>query len=107
MATFGFWVHLSSTPPLSRPFSGTQTLALRQQSDNNLVPALEDSSRPPKGKMPTYGSTAQSPPFGSPTKAAAQSSRADIEVEVEAQAEESVYELYEPLADGECDPMRL
>ena len=60
----------------------------------------------PKGKMPTYGSTAQSPPFGSPTKAAAQAGRADVEVEVEAQDEESVYELYEPLADGKCDSLR-
>lgn len=52
--------------------------------------------------MPDYGATAQSPPFGSPTKATAQTERA--EVEVEAQAEGSVYELYEPLADGMSCP---
>lgn len=48
--------------------------------------------------MSHYGATAQTPPFGSPTKAAARTEPTGVEVE--AQAEESVYELYEPLADG-------
>jgi hypothetical protein len=48
--------------------------------------------------MPNYGATTRSP-SGSPNKAAARAEAADVEVEV--QAEESVYELYEPLADGE------